>query len=81
MPRVKPKTEKTEKTEKVEEIEAAPEPMRSAVTGALLDPVDGRPVFADGLSRRRWLEVHHDELKAAAFGDFVAPTDDDSGDQ
>jgi hypothetical protein len=39
---------------------------------AELDPVDGRPVFAEGLSRRRWLEAHADERKAAQLAELLA---------
>lgn len=37
-----------------------------------LDPVDGRPVFAEGLSRRRWLELHADERKAELLAELLA---------
>lgn len=42
-------------------------PLQSG-TGSLLDPVDGQPVFTDGMSRRRWLAANKDQRKA----DFIA---------
>jgi hypothetical protein len=56
-----------------------PEPVAVVQTFAELDPVDGRPVFAEGLSRRRWLELHADERKAElvdALRSVTAESDD-----
>lgn len=45
-------------------------------TGIELDPVDGRPVFADGMSRRRWLEVHAEERHAELVAQLRAEDPD-----
>jgi hypothetical protein len=48
------------------------EPLRSLRTGALLDPIDGRPIFADGMSRRRWLAADADARHAAGKAELLA---------
>lgn len=54
-------------------LEPAPPPEPGEVVAPLtaLDPIDGRPVFADGLSRRRWLAEHADERKAARLAELL----------
>jgi hypothetical protein len=46
-----------------------------SATGIELDPADGRPVFADGMSRRRWLEAHADERKEAFLAELLTDTE------
>lgn len=41
----------------------SPLTLRSS-TGAALDPEDGKPIFRDGLSRKRWLDSTRPERKA-----------------
>lgn len=61
-----------------------PAPVGADVVSPLaeLDPLDGRPVFAEGLSRRRWLDAHADERKAAQLEHLLADPgeSDDLGD-
>lgn len=44
-----------------------------SATGAELDPVDMQPMFAEGMSRLRWLEAHKDERAAELIEALVAP--------
>jgi hypothetical protein len=43
-----------------------------SLTGVQLDPVDGWPVFAGGMSRRRWLHATRDQRKAQLIEDLRA---------
>lgn len=62
MPPRKPKPTAAEIAQ--EEVSPDAAEVAASYNGTPLDPVDGRPVFADGLSRARWLELHADERKA-----------------
>ncbi len=43
--------------------------LRAFRSGVELDPVDGRPVLADGMSRTRWLEQNATEADTTASVD------------
>ena len=46
--------------------------VRGYFDGVELDPEDGRPVFHDGMSRRRYLEQQKAEMKAANLEELRA---------
>jgi len=53
---------------------APPADPPTSSTGATLDPVDGWPVFTDGMSRRRWLDHTRPERTAQLVEDLKAST-------
>jgi hypothetical protein len=56
--------------------DTTPQPYLSEFTRVWLDGVDGQPLFADGMSRRRWLAANEDERKAAALAALKAGDDE-----
>lgn len=48
-------------------------PLTSQMTGAQLDPEDGNPIFADGMSRKRWLDATKDQRKAKFIAELRTP--------
>jgi hypothetical protein len=49
--------------------------------GIEIDPVDGAVVFAEGMSRRRWLAAHRDERKAAVKAALLEPPTEEEPDE
>jgi hypothetical protein len=51
---------------------------REYFSGVELDPVDGRPIFANGMSRYRYLEVRRKETRAANLEELRAIADEEA---
>jgi hypothetical protein len=68
------------KTPPAPPVPAPEEQLEVTTFGHELDPIDGRPVFADGMSRRRWLEATAEDRNAQLVAELRAdPIPDDSG--